>query len=75
MGAYHAAGGARLTDAVLVHDARRNDLDWLAYNARRALFDDPEERRIGQEQIRMTLGKIRRDTQMRPTVLRWLNEA
>ena len=75
VGAYHAAGGARLTDAVLVHDARRNDLDWLAYNARRALFDDPEERRIAREQIRMTLGKIRRDAQMRPTVLRWLNEA
>ena len=74
VGAYHAAGGARLTEAALVHDARRNDLDWLAYNARRALFDDPEERRIGREQVRMTLGKIRRDAQMRPTVLRWLNE-
>ena len=75
VGAYEAAGGARLTDAALVHDARRNELDWLAYNARRALFDDQEERRIAREQICMTLAKIQVDASRRETVLRWLNEA
>ncbi len=75
VGAYYAAGGARLTDAALVYDSRRNCLGWLAYNAQRALFEDPEECRVAREQIRMTLGKIRSDVQMRESILRWLNEA
>lgn len=75
VGAYYAAGGVRVADAALVYDSRRNYLDWLAYNARRALFDDRSERRIAREQIRMTLGKIRCDVHMRESILRWLNEA
>lgn len=72
--AYDAAGGARLTDAALVYDSRRNYLDWLEYNARRALFDDPEERRIAREQIRWTLRKMEDDVRNREKILRWMEE-
>ena len=72
--AYRAAGGAPLTDAALVYDARRNHLEWLAYNARRALFDDAEERRIAREQIRAALGQLREDAALRERRLRWLTE-
>jgi Ser/Thr protein kinase RdoA (MazF antagonist) len=72
--AYYAAGGVRMTDAALVYDSRRNILDWLAYNARRALFDAPEERRIAREQILAALGKLRTDDASRERILRWLTE-
>ena len=72
--AYYMAGGARLTDAALVYDSRRNYIDWLAYNARRALLDDPEERRIGREQIRWTLRKIEADLANRDKILRWMED-
>ena len=72
--AYYAAGGARPADAAALYDSRRNYLDWLAYNARRALFDDPEERRIGREQIRWSLEKIRQDVHQRAIILRWMAE-
>ena len=72
--AYRTADGIPLTDASLVHDSRRNDLDWLAYNARRALFDDPEERRVAQMQIRATLMKLQADAAARETRLQWLYE-
>jgi hypothetical protein len=63
-----------MTDAALVYDSRRNILDWLAYNARRALFDAPEERRIAREQILAALGKLRTDDASRERILRWLTE-
>lgn len=72
--AYDAAGSARLTDAALVYDSRRNYLDWLEYNARRALFDDPEERRIAREQIRWTLHKMEDDVRNREKILRWMED-
>lgn len=72
--AYDAAGGARMTDAALVYDSRRNYLDWLAYNVRRARFDEPEERRIAREQIRWTLRKIEDDVRNRDKILRWMAE-
>lgn len=74
MAAYYQAGGARMVDPALVYDSRRNYIDWLAYNARRARFDDPEERRVAREQVRWTLGKIEGDLANRDTILRWMEE-
>lgn len=71
---YRDAGGVCDADAALLYDSRRNHIDWLEYNARRALFDDPEERRIGREQIVETIGKIGSDQQARKTILQWLEE-
>ena len=72
--AYYAAGGLRPADAALLYDSRRNHIDWLAYNARRALFDDPAERRTGREQVLETIGKIESDQQNRAMILRWMTE-
>ena len=72
--AYYEAGGLRPTDAALLYDSRRNHIDWLVYNARRALFDDPAERRTGREQIAETLEKIESDQRNRATILRWMGE-
>lgn len=69
---YRAAGGVPADDAALVYDSRRNHLDWLVYNARRALFDDPQERRIGREQVLETIGKIENDQHNRQIILRWM---
>lgn len=69
---YQAAGGMPVTDAADLYDSRRNHIDWLAYNARRALFDDPRERRIGREQVLETLGKIEGDAVQRARILSWL---
>lgn len=74
MQGYGEAGGSFGADAALVYDSRRNYIDWLAYNARRALAADPEERRIGREQVRMTVAKIEDDLQSREKVLRWMDE-
>lgn len=74
VGAYYAAGGARPADAALLYDSRRNYIDWLAYNGRRALSDNPDERRIGREQLRGTLGKIEADLRRREMILRWMDE-
>lgn len=70
--AYAAAGGAALTDAASVYDSRRNYIDWLSYNAKRALADDPQERATAWQQIRWTLEKIRDDLQNREQVLFWM---
>lgn len=72
--AYAAADGRQIGDAALLYDSRRNHLDWLEYNARRALFDDPEERRIGREQVLETIGKIEADQQNREKILRWMED-
>ncbi|MBR6667238.1 MAG: aminoglycoside phosphotransferase family protein [Clostridia bacterium] len=72
--AYCEAGGAGLTDAALVYDSRRNILDWLAYNARRALVEDPEERRIATGQIRASLEQLQEEAAVREHVLHWLTE-
>lgn len=71
---YAEAGGACDADAALLCDSRRNHIDWLAYNARRALFDDPEERRIGREQVGETIGKIESDQRNREKILQWMKE-
>ena len=72
--AYYAAGGAHPADAALLYDSRRNYIDWLAYSARRAISPDPEERRIGREQIRTTVGKIKGDLAYRDVILQWMEE-
>lgn len=72
--ACRAAGREAITDAALYYDSRRNYLDWLAYNARRALLDDPAERRTAREQITATLAKIEADRRNRARVLRWVEE-
>lgn len=69
---YDAAGGARIADAALLFDSRRNHIDWLIYNARRALVDDPQERRTGRGQVLETIEKIESDQNMRSTILRWM---
>ena len=73
--AYYAAGGERPADAALVFDSRRNHLDWLAYNAKRALSEDGQERAMGRSQISETIDKIRSDQQNRSRMLRWMAEA
>ena len=70
--AYAAQGGTLPTDAASVYDSRRNYLDWLAYNAQRALSDDAEERKTAREQIIWSLEKLRRDVDMRESILRWM---
>lgn len=70
--AYMAAGGILITDAASVYDSRRNYIDWLAYNARRALAEDAQERRVAREQIQWTIEKIRSDAERRNMVLGWL---
>lgn len=88
LAAYFAAGGEEPAQPDLLYDSRRNHLDWLAYNARRALSaslseggdsagvggSDAEERRIGREQIEETLAKIESDQRYRETILRWMEE-
>lgn len=69
--AYREAGGVLSAAPADLYDSRRNDLDWLAYNARRALFDDPEEQRIGREQVAGTLGKIEGEQRKRNDILAW----
>ncbi len=70
--AYYASGGSRIADAAPVYDSRRNYIDWLAYNAERALSADTEERRIAREQIRVTLEKLKADWAARGTILQWM---
>ena len=72
--AYCEAGGAQAADPALLYDSRRNHIDWLAYNARRALLADPEERRIGREQVTETIGKISSDQRCRAQILQWVKE-
>lgn len=71
---YVQAGGTLPEQAAAVYDSRRNMLDWLAYNARRCLFDDPRERATGREQVAAALEKLLADRQSRPQVLAWLAE-
>lgn len=73
--AYYAAGGIRIPDPALVFDSRRNHLDWLAYNAERALSEDAAERAMGRSQIGETIDKIRFDQQHREQVLTWMGKA
>lgn len=70
--AYASSGGQLPKDPAPLYDSRRNHIDWLAYNARRACFPDPEERRTARTQIRETLSKLRCDRCCRGTVIRWL---
>lgn len=76
--AYRAAGGTLPASPAILYDSRRNHLDWLAYNARRAVPEaaasDPEERRIGREQIVETLGKLEGDQRQRSSLLQWMEE-
>ncbi len=69
---YISAGGVMPADPAAVYDSRRNNLEWLAYNARRALFADPAERATGLAQVSATLAKLRCDLANRERVLRWL---
>ena len=73
--AYLAAGGRITADPADLYDSRRNHLDWLAYNARRALLEDMEERRIGREQIGETLQKLVWDQLHRERILSWMTES
>ena len=72
--AYFAAGGSPIPDAATVYDSRRNYIDWLAYNARRALTEDPRERETARQQIRWMIEKIRQDLHNREQILSWLKE-
>lgn len=72
--AYLAAGGRITASPADLYDSRRNHLDWLAYNARRALFEDHEERRTGREQIEGTLHKLAYDQRNRARILGWMSE-
>ena len=70
--AYYIAGGDRPADAALLLDSRRNHIDWLAYNAVRALGKDAQERAMGRSQIVETIGKIAEDQRNRERILRWM---
>lgn len=72
--AYLAAGGRISSDPSELYDSRRNHLDWLAYNARRALFEDAEERRIGRIQIADSLHKLAWDQRNRAMIIGWMEE-
>ena len=73
--AYLTAGGRITADPADLYDSRRNHLDWLAYNARRALSEDAEERRIGRIQIADSLHKLAWDQRNRAKILGWMEEA
>lgn len=70
--AYIHAGGVLPADPAAVYDSSRTYLDWLAFNARRTLFDTPEERSLGREQVRYALEKLEADRRNRASVLQWL---
>ncbi|MBQ8201750.1 MAG: aminoglycoside phosphotransferase family protein [Clostridia bacterium] len=71
----YCSAGAALPGALSLHyDSRRNHIDWLAYNASRALSGDPAERTVGRSQIGETIAKIESDQQNRTLVLQWLSE-
>lgn len=72
--AYLAEGGHIPSDPEAIYDSRRNHLDWLASNARRALSDDLEERRIGREQVLETLEKLASDLKNREQIITWFRE-
>lgn len=72
--AYLAAGGRIASDPADLYDSRRNHIDWLAYNARRALFEDAEERRVARIQIADSLHKLAYDQRNRARILRWMEE-
>ncbi len=72
VGAYLAAGGTLPSDAATVVNSRRNHIDWLAYNARRALSPHAQESATGRSQLCETIGKIRCDQANRPLILRAL---
>ena len=72
--AYRAAGGRITAAPADLYDSRRNHIDWLAYNARRAQFEDQEERRIGREQVVETLEKLAWDQRSRDRILTWMAE-
>ena len=88
VGAYIAAGGRITADPADLFDSRRNHLDWLAYNTKRALSaslsegggsagagrSEQEERRIGREQIEETLEKLAWDQRNRDRILSWLDD-
>ncbi len=74
LSAYRAAGGDVMTDAARYYNSRRNYLDWLAYNVRRACFADPEERHTAREQITATLRRLTADQQNRKRILQWVEE-
>ena len=74
LNAYLAAGGRIAADPADLYDSRRNHLDWLAHNARRALSPDPAERSIGREQIDETLNKLQSDQRRRARILAWMQE-
>ena len=73
--AYTAAGGRITANPADIYDGRRNHLDWLAYNARRALFEDQTERHIGRQQIADCLSKLAYDQRNRAKILGWMEEA
>lgn len=72
--AYRAAGGTITADPAALFDSRRNHLEWLSYNARRALFDDPVERRTGRRQIEKTLAKLNTEQRFREQILSWMED-
>ena len=74
LGAYMAAGGVVPANAEALYDSRRNHLDWLAYNAVRALSEDLEERRTGREQVLETLEKLASDLKNREQIIAWFRE-
>lgn len=71
---YVRAGGTLPADAAALFDSRRNYLDWLAYNARRCLFPDAQERAVAREQLASTLSYILAVRQDRDNALAWLEE-
>ncbi len=72
--AYRDAGGEAAADAAAAFDCRRSDIDWLAWNAVRALSEDAAERALGRSQIGGTIDKIRFDRENRAQVLAWMKE-
>ena len=58
-----------------MYDGRRNYLDWLAYNARRALSGETQEQQTARAQITATIDKIACDQRNRAQLLRWIREA
>lgn len=73
--AYARAGGVLPSRPDVTYDSRWNHLDWLAYNARRCMSQDAEERAVARTQIGETIDKIRADQARRDMFLRWFREA
>ena len=71
---YRDAGGELPHDWETLYDACCGPLDWLAYNLRRVLGEEPENRELGRLEAEKTLNRILYCARMREKLLQYLKK-